>query len=222
VRPAGLSRDLAVTPLRFVLSTNTNLNRVGQEAAAIVVRRPNLGHFHMAEATPTYDLMVLLSTSAEEDRRAKILADVEAAISRGGGSIVHNGDWGTRPMSFRIQHESEAEYHLLQFTGPTTLLETLRHSLGITDGVLRSRIIKVLPGTPPPPTPTPVAVHAHATPPAAQAAAAEAAAEPAEPEAAAEPGEAAAPSQPAAPIESAEAAESAGPDEPEAPAAPAE
>jgi small subunit ribosomal protein S6 len=114
----------------------------------------------MAEETPVYDLMLLLSTKVEEDRRAKILADVETSISGGGGSIVYNGDWGTRPMSYQIEHEQEAEYHLLQFTGPTALLETLRHSLGIADGVLRSRIIKVLPGMPPPPTPTPVAVHA--------------------------------------------------------------
>ena len=62
----------------------------------------------MAEDTPIYDLMLLLSMSVEDERRAKILADVEAAISSGGGSIVHNGDWGTRPMSYRIQHQNAA------------------------------------------------------------------------------------------------------------------
>jgi small subunit ribosomal protein S6 len=167
----------------------------------------------MAQDTPTYDLMVLLSMNVEDDRRAKILADVEAAISKGGGSIVHNGDWGTRPMAFRIQHQAEAEYHLLQFTGPTALLDTLRHSLGITDGVLRSRIIKVLPGTPPAPTPTPVAVHAPAQAPAGPAAPAEApatGAAPAEPEA---PAAGAAPAEPEAP------AAGAAPAEPEVPAA---
>ena len=57
----------------------------------------------------------------------------------------------------------------LQFTGPTALLDTLRHSLGITDGVLRSRIIKVLPGTPPAPTPTPAPAAVHARPAVASA-----------------------------------------------------
>ena len=94
--------------------------------------------------------MLLLSTSAEDERRAKILADVEAAISAGGGSIERNDDWGTRPLAYRINHQAEAEYHLLQFTGPPALLESLSHSLRIADGVLRFRIIKVLPGTPPP------------------------------------------------------------------------
>jgi small subunit ribosomal protein S6 len=164
----------------------------------------------MAEDTPTYDLMLLLSMQVEDDRRAKILADVEASISKAGGSIVHNGDWGTRPMAYRIQHQGEAEYHLLQFTGPTTLLETLRHSLGITDGVLRSRIIKVLPGTPAPPTPTPVAVHAPAPP-----------TEPSEPLEAA-PAEAAAPAETAAPATATPPAEAAAPAEGAEPTGPAE
>lgn len=159
----------------------------------------------MAETTPTYDLMVLLSMTVEDERRAKILADIESAISKAGGSIVHNGDWGARPMSYRIQHQSDAEYHLLQFTGPPALLDTLRHSLGITDGVLRSRIIKVLPGTPPAPTPTPVAVHTPAHAPAASAEAVETAPPAAAPPAAA-PEEAAAPAEATAPAEVAEPA----------------
>lgn len=98
--------------------------------------------------SPVYDLMLLLSTSAPEERRAKVLTDVEQAISGGGGAIVRKDDWGTRAMAYRINHQSDAEYHLLQFTGPPALLESLSHSLRITDGVLRFRIIK--PPAPPP------------------------------------------------------------------------
>jgi small subunit ribosomal protein S6 len=60
-------------------------------------------------------------------------------------------------MTFQIRHQPDAEYHLLQFTGPPSLLESLSHTLRITDGVLRFRIIKVLPGQPAPPdSPPPV------------------------------------------------------------------
>lgn len=101
----------------------------------------------MPKQSPTYDLMLLLSTSAEEKQRAKILADVEAAVADGGGSIEHKDGWGVRALSYQINHQPDAEYHLLQFTGPTPLLEALSHSLRITDGVLRFRIIKGRPGT---------------------------------------------------------------------------
>ena len=105
----------------------------------------------MAQDTPLYDLTLLLTTTAPEEDRAKVLSDVESAIGDAGGSIERRDDWGTRPLTFRINHQRDAEYHLLQFTGPTTLLENLSHSLRITDNVLRFRIIKLRAGTPPPP-----------------------------------------------------------------------
>ena len=114
----------------------------------------------MAKEAPIYDLMLMLSTSAEDDRRAKILADVEAAITRAGGSLERNDDWGRRPMAYEIRHQPDAEYHLLQFKAPPTLIEDLSHTLRITDGVVRFRVIKVRPGTPPAPSSPPPVVAA--------------------------------------------------------------
>jgi small subunit ribosomal protein S6 len=117
-----------------------------------------------------YDLVLLLSMNSEDDARAKILTDVESAITAAGGTLSRKQGWGRRPTTFEINHESEAEYHLLQFTGPTSLLESLSHSLRIADEVLRFRIIKVLPGTPEPPeTAPPILTGATAAAPAAEA-----------------------------------------------------
>ena len=59
-------------------------------------------------------------------------------------------------MTFEIDHRPEAEYHLFQFeANDNSLLERLDHNLKITDGVLRFRITKLHPGTPPPPDLTP-------------------------------------------------------------------
>ncbi len=111
----------------------------------------------MPNATTLYDLVLLLSMTADDEQRAKVVSDVETAISAAGGTVERRDDWGTRPLTFRIRHEAEAEYHLLQFTGPASLLESLSHSLRIDDSVLRFRIIKVVPGTPAPPdSPPPV------------------------------------------------------------------
>jgi len=118
----------------------------------------------MAAEAPLYDLMLLLSTSAPEEQRAKILADVESRITNASGSIERNDDWGQRPLAFRIQHQPDADYHLLQFKAPPTLIEPLSHDLRITDGVLRFRVIKNLPGTPAAPD-SPPPVVATAAPP---------------------------------------------------------
>jgi small subunit ribosomal protein S6 len=119
----------------------------------------------MATQAPLYDLVLLLSTTAPEEQRTKIIADVESAITGAQGSIERKDDWGQRPMAYRIRHQPDADYHLLQFTAPPTLIETLSHDLRITDGVVRFRVIKNLPGTPPPPDSAPPVV-ATAAPPA--------------------------------------------------------
>jgi small subunit ribosomal protein S6 len=100
----------------------------------------------MPDETPIYELTLLLSTDAEDDVRARILAEVETAIERGGGSVVNKSAWGTRSLAYRIDRHDDAEFHLLELTAPPNLLSDLSHTLRITDGVLRFRIIKAIPG----------------------------------------------------------------------------
>jgi small subunit ribosomal protein S6 len=114
----------------------------------------------MAEASRVYDLVLVLSTGSADEERSAIIDGVESSITGGGGEILRRDDWGLRPLTFQINHEREGEYHLLQFTGPTALLETLNHNLHIADGVLRFRIIKVTPGTPEAPSSPPPLVGA--------------------------------------------------------------
>lgn len=102
----------------------------------------------MADAKTIYDLILLLDLGAEDERRAKIVADARAAISAE-GELLGDQSWGTRPLSYEIDHREAAEYHLLQFSGPASLIGALEHNLRITDGVVRYRVIKLPPGTEP-------------------------------------------------------------------------
>jgi len=173
---------------------------------------------------PLYDLVLMLDAEAPSESRAAILSEVESAL-QAQGSIESKHEWGVRNLAYQIDHRADAEYHLLQFTGPPAAIEAVDRFLRVTDGVVRYRIIKLKPGTPAPPAlraePRPAA--AAAQPPAAEGEAAPKA-EPAAAEAApaAEPTEAAAPAEPApaepAPDEAGPAAE---PTEAAAPAEPA-
>ena len=106
----------------------------------------------MAPPAPTYDLMLMLDPKAEDSVKAKIRSDVRATIESA-GTLLNSAEYGARKMAFEIDHETEAEYELLQFEGPKTLLDELNRTLRITDGVVRFRIIKLAPGTPEPPEP---------------------------------------------------------------------
>jgi small subunit ribosomal protein S6 len=102
----------------------------------------------MTLPAPTYDLVLMLDTQAEESARAKIVADARAAVEAQ-GELLRYDDWGERPLTYPIEKKASAEYHLLQFhAGSAELLIGLERTLRITDGVLRFRIIKLRPGVP--------------------------------------------------------------------------
>jgi small subunit ribosomal protein S6 len=127
----------------------------------------------MAASKPIYDLVLLLDLGAEDEVRAKIIADARAAISAE-GELVGDQAWGTRALAYEIDHREQAEYHLLQFSGPPSLIDSLEHTLRITDGVVRHRVIKLPAGS--------TAVAATATPAPGAAAAEAPPSEPAEPD----------------------------------------
>ena len=105
----------------------------------------------MTPPAPTYDLVLLLDPQTEADARAKILADTRATIAAHGEG-VHEDDWGARALAYPIERKTNAEYRLLQFHASTPeLLSELDRTLRITDGILRFRIVKLAPGTPPAP-----------------------------------------------------------------------
>ena len=113
----------------------------------------------MASGMHIYDLTLLLDPAVEAERREQIVADVADLIDRT-GEFIGRHDWGTRQTTYEVRKHAEADYHLIQFRGPTSLLEQLDHNLKITDGVLRFRIIKLRPGTPEPPDLRPSAMAA--------------------------------------------------------------
>jgi len=96
---------------------------------------------------PPYDLVLLLDAAAPTEQREKIVADLEQVITAQ-GTLLGIHPWGVRATAYEIRHQGDADYHLLQFTGPPELLEGLQHSLKITDGVVRFRIIRLKPGAP--------------------------------------------------------------------------
>jgi small subunit ribosomal protein S6 len=102
----------------------------------------------MTLPAPTYDLVLLLDTQAEESVRTKIIADTRATIEAQ-GELLRYDEWGERPLTYPIDKKASAEYHLLQFhAGSSELLDNLNRTLRITDGVMRFRIIKLAPGVP--------------------------------------------------------------------------
>jgi small subunit ribosomal protein S6 len=102
----------------------------------------------MALPAPTYDLVLMLDSEAQEPARARILGEAREAIGSG-GELLRDDAWGDRVLTYPIAHKATARYHLLQFRAAAPeLLERLDRSLRFADEVVRFRIVKLKPGTP--------------------------------------------------------------------------
>lgn len=102
----------------------------------------------MAAERPVYDLVLLLDPAVEDDRREKIIHDAAELITNNGGDVIERHDWGVRPTAYEIRKRGDQDYHLIQFHATNPALEALDHTLKITDGVSRYRVIKLRAGTP--------------------------------------------------------------------------
>jgi small subunit ribosomal protein S6 len=110
----------------------------------------------MAQEKPLYDLVVLLDSEVTESQATSVLGNAEKITNGGGGEIVSDQDWGLRALAYEIRHKPHAQYHLLQFHATREAIQELDRTLHIADGVIRYRVIKLKPGTPPPPSAQPV------------------------------------------------------------------
>jgi small subunit ribosomal protein S6 len=110
----------------------------------------------MPEQKPAYDLFVLIDPEVPEERRAEMVEEIRSRINSGDGTLKGDVEWGTRRLAYEINHRTDAYYHLFQLEGSPDLLESLRRSLAIEDGVLRHRIMRLPKGAPAePPKPPP-------------------------------------------------------------------
>jgi hypothetical protein len=72
----------------------------------------------MASKTRLYDLFIVISTTVDEERAAKVLTDTQAQIANGGGAVERDDDWHARPLAYEINHQGEG--HCRTTCGSTT------------------------------------------------------------------------------------------------------
>jgi small subunit ribosomal protein S6 len=96
----------------------------------------------MAAPAPSYDLVILLHASAEEQLRQKLAVDIDKLIQEQ-GSLLEGREWGVRQLAYPINDEATAEYRVFRFKGPAELLVELDRLFNNNDSVLRHRIIKL-------------------------------------------------------------------------------
>lgn len=92
-------------------------------------------------AANSYEIMLVFSVANGEES-AKALAEKFSALIAANGTIDSVDEWGNRRLEYPINDETEAYYYLINYQSAPEFQTELDRVLKITEGVLRSMIIK--------------------------------------------------------------------------------
>jgi small subunit ribosomal protein S6 len=93
-------------------------------------------------AVRRYELMLVFSPEAPDDRIAAIIDRTTRQITADSGQIVKVAPWGRRRLAYPIDRHREGAYHIVVFEAPTTAIAELERGLLITEEVLRHLVIR--------------------------------------------------------------------------------
>jgi len=95
----------------------------------------------MAKTTENYELMFIIDNDKTEEEKAALVAKFKDLIEAN-GTVKEIEEWGTRKLAYPINDKPEGYYVLVNFTGAPTLPSELERIFGITEGILRSIVIR--------------------------------------------------------------------------------
>lgn len=92
-------------------------------------------------AKSKYESVLVVSTKAGDEAAAAVVAKFNELISK--NAVMESVDeWGKRRLAYPINKETEGFYVLFNFEADAEFTAELNRIYNITDGVLRSLIVK--------------------------------------------------------------------------------
>ena len=95
----------------------------------------------MAQVKNSYETVMLISNTLGDEGIAAMVERFKGIIEQT-ATIDNIDEWGKRRLAYPINDESEGYYVLVDFTSDPTFPAELDRLYKITDGVLRTLIIK--------------------------------------------------------------------------------
>ena len=89
-----------------------------------------------------YESIFVFSVLDKSEEDIKALVEKFAALIEKNGTLESTDEWGKRKLAYLINDEPEGFYVLYNFESEPTFPAELERIAGITEGVLRSIVVK--------------------------------------------------------------------------------
>lgn len=96
----------------------------------------------MAKVDSGYETIFIVDLQKGEEG-VKALVDKFTGLIAENGNIVETDEWGKRRLAYPINDLAEGYYVLVKFTAPAHFVSELERIFGITEGIMRSIVVKV-------------------------------------------------------------------------------
>lgn len=88
-----------------------------------------------------YETIVVFDVSKSEEEINELFEKISSLISQN-GTVDSVDKWGKRRLAYEIEKKREGYYILIDFTANTDFIKKLEHVYNITDGILRTIVVK--------------------------------------------------------------------------------
>ena len=95
----------------------------------------------MAKLQGKYESVIIISTKLSEEEIKAMVAKFTDLISAN-GTLEKVDEWGKRRLAYEINDKTEGYYVLVNFTADSEFPKELDRQYKITDGILRTIIIR--------------------------------------------------------------------------------
>ena len=89
-----------------------------------------------------YELLFFVDPSLDPETRLAVMKRIDTTIAEGAGKVDSVDEWGKRKLAYAINDEPEGFYALFNFSAAPEFPEEFYRIAGITDGVLRSLVVR--------------------------------------------------------------------------------
>jgi small subunit ribosomal protein S6 len=89
-----------------------------------------------------YEGIFIIKQDLKEEEAKKLFSSIAESVTKAGGSVKKEENWGKRQLTYPVKKAKEAYYYKLDFTAPAKAIETLEGHYKLTPEILRVMITK--------------------------------------------------------------------------------
>ncbi len=95
------------------------------------------------ELMSKYETVFIVNPDFTEENAKGLLEKFTGIVTTEGGAVDKIDEWGKRRLAYPIEDYTDGFYYVVSFTAPAKVPAEMDRVFNITDGILRSIIVKL-------------------------------------------------------------------------------